>query len=184
MIGLRAGMILMVGCSVQISCSSPGVVKKEIPPHTSITNVPADSYMSTASKSTRTSKKGFPNQKSKHETFQTIVAMPTSTIQIDGDSTLKKYSTRATELGVRIKSSLLLKKPEDLVKEMWLDSVLLIPVSGIKPGNGILDGHLSKALKAKDYPEWFSDKSGSTQDKNFYFVTSGTLSEVSMECTS
>ncbi|MDB5100334.1 MAG: YceI family protein [Cyanobacteria bacterium RYN_339] len=64
---------------------------------------------------------------------------PTSRIWLEGDSTLHRYHSNATQWQVKADSEL-----RSLVVE--------IPVRGLKSGEGALDDNLYKALKADRYP--------------------------------
>jgi hypothetical protein len=82
-----------------------------------------------------------------------IVALPKSTVEIHGDSTMRKYVSRATKIGVRVAVTPPIGQLENLLKEKVSEFILLIPVSDLKSGTELLDEHLLEAMKAKEFPE-------------------------------
>jgi hypothetical protein len=82
-----------------------------------------------------------------------IVARPDCIVEIAGDSTLKKYSSRATVLGLRVSVFPPIGKLEDLLNEKLTEFVLVVPVAGLKSGNNTLDEHLREALKEDKFRE-------------------------------
>lgn len=149
--------ILLLSCA-----TSPALNKNEPPAQTSILEVSPDLLASKPQEnpqvSQRTSRKTAPQAaKSGRKindtgTTKDIVALPASTVQIFGDSTFKKFSSTATQLGIRVKVVPPPKTPEDILSAKLDEFVLIIPVAGMKSGNDTLDGHLSEALEAKKYP--------------------------------
>jgi hypothetical protein len=148
------------------SCSSSQSVQKETsnPPEAMIVSMPAapkvDAQVSevkedTVSKQARASVKP-PVKDSPRENAQpekVISALPGSTLQINGDSSLRKYSSHATQLAIQVKVDPTPHKPADLMKDKLSEFIVDIPISGMKSGTGLLDDHLQEALNSKKYAD-------------------------------
>lgn len=147
--GLVRVLGLAVLCSLQLACSSSAVV--ENPPPTSILKV-EDVRPEDKIQVSKPNSHARPKQRAS-ENIEDIEASPTSTVQIFGNSSLRKFSSNATQLGLRIKVEPPLKKPEDLLSAKLSEFVLVVPISGLKSGTALLDEHMAEALKAKTYPQ-------------------------------
>jgi hypothetical protein len=87
------------------------------------------------------------------ESIKQIVALPKSTVEIHGDSTMRKYVSRATKIGVKVIVTPPIGELKNLLKEKVSEFILLIPVASLKSGTELLDEHLLDAIKAKEFPE-------------------------------
>ena len=72
-------------------------------------------------------------------------AAPSSTLWLEGDSTLHRYSSTATVISVELDSDAGLAQATALTVK--------VPVAGLKSGHAGLDKNLQKALKAEEFPE-------------------------------
>jgi polyisoprenoid-binding protein YceI len=82
-----------------------------------------------------------------------IVALPESRIRLDGDSTLRKFSSDSTQFSIQARidppTSALTSKSLDRIS----DFTLRIPVKTLKSDDSTLDEHMYEALKADQHPE-------------------------------
>ena len=160
----------MGACLLQLSCASSETSNPKEPPPTSIVSVPSDIPPTPLENKTTESSGAAvsppaagpvppavsPSSAKKKKTLEgvkSIVALPASAVQILGDSTLRKYSSNATQLGLRVRVEPAPRVPEDVLKSKLSEFLLVIPVSGMKSGTDLLDEHMSEALKAKQFPE-------------------------------
>ena len=148
-----AGVLsLLTVCAPMISCAPSEVVQKDQVAPTTIVDVPPEAVASAP----KSAHQGQPDKKvakipgkESADGPKKIVALPESTVEIDGDSTLRKYSSKATELAVQVKFDPSPKRPEDVIKEKLSEFALVIPEAGLKSGNDTLDKHMADALKAE-----------------------------------
>lgn len=139
------------------SCAS-GPVPNDKPLKTAIVDVPAEiKAVNMAHKARQSLLKNSPPLKIAStvdlKNAKRIVALSKSTVEIHGDSSLRKYMSRATKMGVRVAVEPPLQKAEDLLKEQVSEFILVIPVADLQSGTKVLDEHLREVLKEKEFPE-------------------------------
>lgn len=86
------------------------------------------------------------------EEFAELSALPESKVRLDGDSTLRKYSSTANRNMFKLK----VKKGTPFTEQVpWFpqELELIIPVSEMKSGDSTLDEHMLNALKSDQYKE-------------------------------
>jgi hypothetical protein len=165
MISVEA-LTLMILCLLPLSCGTSAVEESGKPAQTTIITLPADTNSKTSEAITQTQASKSQTEsalqskrvaestgKGSADSPKNVVALSDSTLEIDGDSTLRKYSSKATTMAVRVKLDPAPKNPEDVINDKLSEFVLVIPISGMKSGNGTLDEHLSDALNAKAFAD-------------------------------
>jgi hypothetical protein len=87
-----------------------------------------------------------------------VVVYPESELFLDGDSTVKKFTSKTTGITLQIKKEASPKAAsqggslEDRFKAIIPELVMEIPVRSLKSDSGTLDEHLKSALKAETFP--------------------------------
>lgn len=84
---------------------------------------------------------------------QILIALPESTIELNGDSTLKKFSSKANRIECQGKLPGQTTSLNDALAGKMDGFQVSVPVSGLKSGDETLDDHMKTALKGKDFPE-------------------------------
>jgi hypothetical protein len=150
-------------CTCAASCSSSPSAQKEVanPTEAAIVSMPPAPKLDAPEKEDVDSRQAVVPVKtqvkksvsSPEEPGKTISALAGSTLQINGDSSLRKYSSNATQLAIQIKVEPAPKDPADLVKDKLSEFILDIPIAGMKSGTGLLDEHLQDALNSKKYTD-------------------------------
>jgi hypothetical protein len=83
---------------------------------------------------------------------QKVTILPGSSLKLDGDSTLRKFTSSATKLSLSVS---MLPEPQtskEILKSKLQELDLSIPVVSLKSNSTMLDGHLDDALKADKFP--------------------------------
>ncbi len=77
-----------------------------------------------------------------------IVPLPETLIRIDGDSSLRKWSSTATKFNFKAKTTTE-KKIDVNAPWMFQEFEFVIPVKAMRSGDGKLDEHMQEAMKAE-----------------------------------
>jgi polyisoprenoid-binding protein YceI len=84
-----------------------------------------------------------------------IVASPASTIQLDGDSTARKYTATAKSVAVKGKATSNTARAHGAAGKLpWIpqEIELTLPAADLSSGERTLDKHMHENLKAEQYP--------------------------------
>ena len=81
-----------------------------------------------------------------------VVPLPETLIRIDGDSSLRKWSSTATKFNFKAKTTTE-KKIDANAPWMFQEFEFVIPVKSMKSGDGKLDEHMQEAMKADKHPQ-------------------------------
>lgn len=88
----------------------------------------------------------------KSETIE-LTALSESRIQLDGDSTLRKYASVATQFDLKLKIK---KQPFETILPWTPEQMTLsVPISKMKSDDSTLDEHMRDALHEKSHPDIF-----------------------------
>lgn len=84
---------------------------------------------------------------------QAVSALPESVIRLEGDSTLRKFTSTASKFRFEAKVTGDAKIDEKAAPWIFREFELVIPVKAMKSGDETLDEHMQEAMKTEEHPD-------------------------------